>query len=99
MKRTHITIAVAALVVFASLSLPAAPAAGQMDERTKQGMGLTTDSLEAILKDLQTYDTSDVGAAMRLRAYVFVHKDNARPARRPRPRFSSSSRAHRRQEG
>ncbi len=36
------------------------------------------DSLEAILKDLQTYDTSDVGPAMRLHAYVFSHKDNAR---------------------
>ncbi len=77
MKRTHISIAVAALVVFASLALLAAPAAGQMDERIKQGMGLTTDSLEAILKDLQAYDTSDVGAAMRLRAYAFVHKDSA----------------------
>lgn len=77
MKKTHISIAVAALVVFASLSLPAAPAAGQMDERVKQGMGLTTDSLEAILKDLQIYDTSDVGPAMRLRAFVFSHKDNA----------------------
>ena len=39
-------------------------------------MGLTTDSLEAILKDLRTYDTSDVGPAMRLRAYVFANKDN-----------------------
>jgi len=77
MKRTHITIAVAALVLSASLSLPAVPAAGQMDERAKQGMGLTTDSLAAILKDLRTYDTSDVGPAMRLRAYVFANKDNA----------------------
>ena len=72
MKRTHISIAVAALVLSASLALAAVPAAGQMDERAKQGMGLTTDSLEAILKDLRTYDTSDVGPAMRLRAYVFV---------------------------
>jgi HEAT repeat protein len=39
-------------------------------------MGLYFDSLEAILKDLQTYDTSDVGPAMRLRAYVFSSKDN-----------------------
>ena len=77
MKRTHITIAVAALVVSVSLALLAVPAAGQMDERTKQSLGLTTDSLAAILKDLQTYDTSDVGPAMRLRAYVFSHKDNA----------------------
>jgi HEAT repeat protein len=76
MKRTHISIAVAALVVFASLATGAVPAAGQMDERVKQGMGLTTDSLEAILKDLRTYDTSDVGPAMRLRAYVFAKKDN-----------------------
>jgi HEAT repeat protein len=77
MKRTNISIAVAALVVSASLALLAAPAAGQVDERAKQGMGLTYDSLEAILKDLQTYDTSDVGPAMRLRAYVFSYKDNA----------------------
>jgi HEAT repeat protein len=35
-------------------------------------------SLAAILKDLQTYDTSDVGPAMRLRAYVFAHKDDPR---------------------
>ncbi len=77
MNRTNIAIVVAALVVSASLALLAAPAAGQMDERAKQGMGLTYDSLEAILKDLQTYDTSDVGPAMRLRAYVFSHKDNA----------------------
>ena len=77
MKRTHITIAVAALVVSASLALLAAPAAGQMPEPMKRGMGLTYDSLEAILKDLQTYDTSDTGPAMRLHAYVFAHKDDA----------------------
>ncbi|MCK7518522.1 MAG: hypothetical protein MZV64_12780 [Ignavibacteriales bacterium] len=62
-----------------------------MGERTKQGMGLTTDSLEAILKDLQTYDTSDVGPAMRLRAYVFVHKDNAAGPQGDRGRAPRSS--------
>lgn len=77
MKRTHITIAVAALVVFASLAPLTAPAAGQMPEPMKRGMGLTYDSLEAILKDLQTYDTSDTGPAMRLHAYVFARKDDA----------------------
>ena len=77
MKRTNITIAVAALVISASLALLAVPAAGQMAERAKQGMGLTYDSLDAILKDLQTYDfAAGTGALLRLRAYVFAHKDD-----------------------
>ncbi len=77
MNKTRQPIALAALLVFASLALAASPAAGQTDERMKRGLGLTTDSLEAILKDLRTYDTSDVGPAMRLRALVFSQKDNA----------------------
>ena len=61
----------------ASLTLAAIPAAGQMDERARQGMGLVYDSLESILKDLQTYDfAAGVGAPMALRAYVFARKDN-----------------------
>ena len=40
-------------------------------------MGLVYDSLDSILKDLQTYDfASGVGALMRLHAYVFTHKQN-----------------------
>ncbi len=70
-------IAVAALLLIASARPAAAPAAGQMDDQMKRTMGLTYESLEAVLKDLQAYDTSDVGPAMRLRAYVFANKDNA----------------------
>jgi HEAT repeat protein len=72
MKRTRFAKAVAALVVSASLALLAAPAAGQ----TGDGMSLIYDPLDAILKDLKTYDTSDTGPAMRLHAYVFAHKDD-----------------------
>jgi len=77
MNKTRQPIAIAALLVLATLALLPAPGAGQMDERVKQRMGLTTESLEAILKDLQAYDTSDVGPAMRLHALVFSQKDNA----------------------
>jgi HEAT repeat protein len=64
-----------------SIAVTGLPAAGQMPDRVKQDTGLIDDSLDAILKDLQTYDTSDVGPAMRLHAYVFSRKDNA-PARK-----------------
>jgi len=77
MKNTHKTIAVAALLLMASSALAANPAAGQMDERARQGMGLVYDSLESILKDLQSYDfAAGVGAPMALRAYVFARQDN-----------------------
>lgn len=72
MKNTHKTIAVAALILITSLTLTAIPATGQ-----RNGMELVYDALVPILKDLQTYDfASGVGALMRLRAYVFSHKDN-----------------------
>ncbi len=73
MTKMRQPIAVAALLVLAGLAFASAAAAGQQGD----GMGLIYEPLEAILKDLQTYDTSDVGAAMRLHAYVFSHKDNA----------------------
>jgi HEAT repeat protein len=77
MNKTRQPIAIAALVVFASLTLAAIPATGQMNERARQGMGLVYDSLESILKDLQSYDfASGVGAPMRLHAYVFTQKGN-----------------------
>ena len=76
MTTTRHTITIAALLLAFSMTVTALPAAGQMNEQAKQGMGLYFDSLEAILKDLRTYDTSDVGPAMRLHAYVFSHKDN-----------------------
>ena len=78
MKNTHQKIAVAALLLMASLTLGRAnPAAGQMEERARQGMGLVYDSLESILKDLQSYDfAAGVGAPMALRAYVFARQDN-----------------------
>ena len=77
MNKTRKPFAIAALLVFASLTLAAVPAAGQLDQRARQDMGLVFDSLDSILKDLQTYDfASGVGALTRLRAYVFIHKDN-----------------------
>jgi HEAT repeat protein len=77
MKTIQKPIAIAALLLTVSLAAPAIDAAGQISEQQRQGMGLVYDSLEAILKDLQTYNTSDVGPAMALHAYVFSHKDNA----------------------
>jgi HEAT repeat protein len=77
MNKTPQLIAFAALLVVLNMTVRVLPAAGQMNEQAKQGMGLYFDSLEAILKDLQTYDTSDVGPAMRLHALVFSQKDNA----------------------
>ncbi|MBN2266603.1 MAG: HEAT repeat domain-containing protein, partial [Candidatus Aminicenantes bacterium] len=80
MRRTNAAIVVAVLVasVSTALAAAAAPAVGQMDERTKRSLGLTTDTIQAVLKDLQVYDMSDIGPAMRLRAYVFAHKDDPR---------------------
>ena len=77
MTKMRQPIAVAALLVIAGLALTSTAAAGQQGD----GMGLIFEPLEAILKDLQTYDTSDVGPAMRLHAYVFSHKDNAQSRR------------------
>ncbi|HSA94900.1 MAG TPA: HEAT repeat domain-containing protein, partial [Acidobacteriota bacterium] len=76
MKKTRPTVLIAAFLLLMSLAPAAAPAAGQMDQQRRQDMGLTYESLEAVLKNLQAYDTSDVGPAMRLRAYVFSNKDN-----------------------
>jgi HEAT repeat protein len=72
MNKIRQSIVVAALLVIAGLALASTAAARQQGD----GMGLIYEPLEAILKDLQTYDTSDVGPAMRLHAYVFSHKDN-----------------------
>ena len=77
MNKTRTKVVIAALLLLASLAPAAFPAAGQMDPQRRQDMGLTYESLAAVLKDLQTYDTSDVGPAMRLRAYIFSNKDNA----------------------
>lgn len=65
MKKTNRIIVLAALLVAGALAVAPRPAAAQGD------------ALAAILKDLQTYDTSDVGPAMRLHAYVFARKDDA----------------------
>jgi len=81
MNKTRSTIAIAALLMTVSLAAPAIGAAGQISEQQRRDMGLVYDSLEAILKDLQAYDTSDTGPAMRLHALVFAQKDNA-PLRR-----------------
>ncbi len=84
MRRTKKTtvVVVAALVLHAGLALAPLPAAGQMTERVKQGMGLVYDSLESILEDLRTYDfAAGVGAPLALRAYVFAHKDDPQARR------------------
>jgi hypothetical protein len=65
MTKTPKMIAIAALVMAGLLAVAPCPAAGQ------------DGSLASILKDLQAYNTSDVGPAMRLHAYVFAHKDDA----------------------
>jgi len=52
---------------------PALPAAG----RPQAVLAQAADSLDAILKDLSTYAFAEgVGAPLRLRAYVFAHKDD-----------------------
>lgn len=65
MKNTAKLIVLAALLAAGALAAAAPAAAGE------------DPALAAILKDLQTYDTSDTGPAMRLHAYVFAHKDDA----------------------
>ena len=64
-----------ALAVFAPAGRAAVPV--QQTDEAKRSMGLTYDSLEAILKDLANYKFDQgVGAPLRLRAYVFSHKDD-----------------------
>ena len=75
MTTTRRLLGIAALLLVSLWGLAAAPAA------EGQAAGTPPGSLDAILKDLRTYDTSDVGPAMRLRAYVFSHKDNAQSRR------------------
>ncbi len=70
----------AALALIVSTALTAPAPRGPQSERM-QGMGLTYDSLDAILKDLAVYKFDQgVGAPLALRAYVFAHKNN--PAER-----------------
>jgi HEAT repeat protein len=69
MTRTAKLLVLAVLLVAGTLAVAPRPVAGQ------------DVSLTAILRDLQTYDTSDVGPAMRLRAYVFAHKDDPQARR------------------
>jgi HEAT repeat protein len=72
----RITFAALLFSAFLGLSM-AAPAAPQMAPA-----GTSSDTLEAILKDLQSYDFAQgVGALTRLRAYVFSHKDDPRNRR------------------
>ena len=64
-----------AVVLGLTLLMTVAPA-GQSD-RAKSSMGLTYDSLDAILKDLANYKFDQgVGAPLALRAYVVDHKDD-----------------------
>jgi len=65
------------LAVALGLALLAPPAAAQQSEEAKRQMGLTYDSLDAILKDLAGYKFDQgVGAPLALRAYVVSHKDD-----------------------
>ncbi|MBE3111047.1 MAG: HEAT repeat domain-containing protein [Acidobacteria bacterium] len=71
-------IAFSALLLFAFLGIAAAAAAGPQAATA----GAPSESLEAILKDLQTYDFAQgVGALTRLRAYVFSHKGDPQARR------------------
>ena len=55
---------------------------GTAEHRPQTEFALTYDSLDAILKDLQSYDFAQgVGALTRLRAYVFSHKDDPQARR------------------
>jgi len=63
------------LAILAPRGMRAAPA--QQTDQFKRSMGLTYDSLDDILKDLANYKFDQgVGAPLRLRAYVFSHKDD-----------------------
>jgi HEAT repeat protein len=63
------------LALLAPAEMAAAPA--QQTDQAKRSMGLTFDSLDAILKDLASYKFDQgVGAPLRLRAFVFSHKDD-----------------------
>lgn len=75
MTKMQKQITFAALLLSAFLGLTAAAAAAP---QTSPG-GTSSDTLETILKDLQSYDFAQgVGALTRLRAYVFAHKDDPR---------------------
>ena len=63
------------LAILAPAGMTAAPA--RQTDQAKRSMGLTYDSLDAILKDLANYKFDQgVGAPLRLRAYVQAHKDD-----------------------
>lgn len=66
----------AVLLVAVSLAPAARPAAAQMNDQARRGMGLVVEPLDLILRDLQAFDFKDVGPLMRLRASVFVRKDD-----------------------
>lgn len=73
--------ALAGLIILA----PAATAAPQSQEtaRPQQNMSLMYDSLDDILRDLANYGFDQgVGAPLRLRAYVFAHKDDPQARRK-----------------
>ena len=63
------------LAILTPMGMTAAPV--EQTDQAKRSMGLTYDSLDAILKDLANYKFDQgVGTPMRLRAYVFSHKDD-----------------------
>jgi HEAT repeat protein len=78
LKKMKKQLAVSALLLFAFLGLAAVAAAGPQ----AASAAAPSESLETILKDLQSYDFAQgVGALTRLRAYVFSHKDDPQARR------------------
>jgi HEAT repeat protein len=84
MRKTHMNshdalakIAGTGLAVLLGLTLLAPSISAQQSDQVKRSMGLTYDSLDAVLRDLQNYKFDQgVGAPLALRAYVFSHKDD-----------------------
>jgi HEAT repeat protein len=77
MRTTQRISLLAVLLLLVPLARAAFPTTGQAqaDQKPAQDMSLIIQPLDVILRDLQTYDFKDVGPLMRLRAYVFAHKD------------------------
>ncbi|MGZ5495681.1 MAG: hypothetical protein ACXWFO_02915, partial [Candidatus Aminicenantales bacterium] len=76
MRTTRRPSSIPILLMAVSLALSVLPAAAQMNEQAKRGMGLVVEPLDLILRDLQAFDFKDVGPLMRLRASVFARKDD-----------------------
>ena len=84
MRTTHmlrnrglVRMAATALSLALALTVLAPAASAQQSDQARRSMGLTYDSLDAILRDLQDYKFDrGVGAPLALRSWVFGHKDD-----------------------